>query len=197
MWCESLGVNKTVSMQLILQVETCQIKALTLPQSQAASGCSETAAACWQWSLTSVSTWPSQSCSATQGILRRPAVSLHQGKKVRTGRLCLWCLCACFGCQFSFLFQECALQSHWTQVCEWGSCTDEVSALRGKRDFFLRFHCHTMIEKIANEDTSLLHVITEQRRWFGVIGGIMAEHLFFVQFYRQKRVLFPPTVWEG
>lgn len=52
-----------------------QIKALTLPESQTASGCSETAGACWQWSLTSFSTWPFQSGSASQDIL------LHKKKR--------------------------------------------------------------------------------------------------------------------
>lgn len=69
-----------------------QIKALTLPESQTASGCSETAGACWQWNLTSFSTWPFQSGSASQDILlhkkkdvhtmQGPAVLLHQGQKV-------------------------------------------------------------------------------------------------------------------
>lgn len=59
-----------------------------------------------------------------------PAALLHPGKKVQT----LWgCV---LGRQFSFSFQECALKSHLTQASEWGSCTHEVSAVRGRFERF-------------------------------------------------------------
>lgn len=61
--------------------------------------------------------------TSTQGLQLRYFI---RGKKVQTLWLCV------LGRQFSFSFQECALQSHLTQASEWGSCTHEVSAMKGE-----------------------------------------------------------------
>lgn len=84
---------------------------------------------------------------------------------------------------FLFLFQECALKSRRTLVGEWGSCTDEVSAMRGGREISLS---HYDLAK----DTPLLHVLTELKERFGIIGGMKAEHLVFIQFSRQEKYHF-------
>lgn len=153
---------------------------LTLSQCPTASGCSETAGACWQQSPTSLSTWPTHSWSTQQGILlikkekkwrksphRLQAALLHQEEKAQTGgsasALSGFCVFmhACFGLQFSFSFQEHALKSRRAQVSEWGSCTDDMQAVRGKRDFFfLLLHCHTMIWQ-----SKMTHDVTEKNEW--------------------------------
>lgn len=133
---------------------------LTLSQCPTASGCSETSRACWQHSPTSLSTWPTHSWSTQQGILlikkekkwrksplRFQAALLHQEEKAQTGgsasALSVFCVFmhACFGLWFSFSFQEHALESRRAQVSEWGSCTDDMQAVRGKRDIFFCCCC--------------------------------------------------------
>lgn len=161
--CESLDVHHTVSIQHIphdSEERYIRFKALTWPQSQTAWGCSGTGAACWQWSLTSFSTRPSQSCSAPRGILLQSsscATSSGERRYTQVASLVVCCfsafMCVCVLAVFVLLSGVCSKAtsntSQWMRKLHWSvSC-------EGEERFSFRFDCHTMILNSANTDIPL------------------------------------------
>lgn len=153
---------------------------LTLSQCPTASGCSETAGACWQQSPTSLSTWPTHSWSTQQGILlikkekiveekstQAPGCVTASGRESTDRWLCLcfvWFLCV-YACVFwpSVFVLVSGARSQVTS-----STSQRMRKLhrwyagceREERFFFLLLHCHTMIWQ-----SKMTHDVTEKNEW--------------------------------